>query len=185
MNSKSPDRSPVTSSEVPPLFVLCQPGSEKALKDELARTHPELRFAFSRPGFVTFKSDRPRDTRFKLDTVFGRLWGDSLGRVESIDAFELPSGLTVKRLQLWAREPGTEPSAEARALSEQIARKLGLDTSDAPPEPSMAGDAVLTLMEIDTGKPIWAGIHWHRPEFGPEAGGLWNFPMPDEAPSRA
>ncbi len=36
-------------------FTICQVGAEKALKEEMARIAPDLRFAFSRPGFVTFK----------------------------------------------------------------------------------------------------------------------------------
>ena len=37
------------------LFVICQVGAESALKGEMSSAWPELRFAFSRPGFVTFK----------------------------------------------------------------------------------------------------------------------------------
>lgn len=37
------------------LFVVCQIGAEPACKQELGKQHPELRFAYSRPGFLTFK----------------------------------------------------------------------------------------------------------------------------------
>ena len=36
----------------PFLFTVCQVGAEGALKNEVLRSHPELRFAYSRPGFV-------------------------------------------------------------------------------------------------------------------------------------
>jgi 23S rRNA (cytidine2498-2'-O)-methyltransferase len=39
----------------PFVFTVCQAGAEWALKDEVAQRWPGLRFAFSRPGFVTFK----------------------------------------------------------------------------------------------------------------------------------
>ena len=37
------------------VFATCQFGAEAALKDEIARDVPALRFAYSRPGFLTFK----------------------------------------------------------------------------------------------------------------------------------
>ena len=37
------------------LFAATQAGAERPLKNEIARDHPSLRFAFSRPGFVTFR----------------------------------------------------------------------------------------------------------------------------------
>jgi 23S rRNA (cytidine2498-2'-O)-methyltransferase len=66
------------------LFTSVQPGFEQALKHEVARRHPELTFAFSRPGFVTFRiaADAPAaplDT--KLRAAFARTWGCSLGKV--------------------------------------------------------------------------------------------------------
>src|SRR6188768_3910226 len=63
------------------LFTAIQAGAERALKNEIAREHPELRFAFSRPGFVTFRlPDEPRRD-FALRSVFARTWGYSLGKV--------------------------------------------------------------------------------------------------------
>ncbi|HEV2972274.1 MAG TPA: SAM-dependent methyltransferase [Pirellulales bacterium] len=38
------------------IFATCQIGAEPALKAEVARDWPALRFAYSRPGFLTFKS---------------------------------------------------------------------------------------------------------------------------------
>jgi 23S rRNA (cytidine2498-2'-O)-methyltransferase len=71
------------------LFTAVQPGFEAALKQEVARRDASLRFAFSRPGFVTFRmpgdgapdfvpSDNA-DGRFRA--AFARTWGYSLGRV--------------------------------------------------------------------------------------------------------
>src|SRR5882724_9885224 len=85
------------------VFVSCQPGAEPALKDELAREHPEFRFAFSRPGFVTFKSPNDLKPDFELRSVFARAYGLSLGD---------------------SREPGLGQEARAKAAAE-TARTLG------------------------------------------------------------
>jgi hypothetical protein len=54
------------------VFVLCQPGAERALKAELARHHPELAPAFQRPGLVTLRSPRPLGPELALHTAFAR-----------------------------------------------------------------------------------------------------------------
>lgn len=63
-------------------FCTCQIGAEPALKDEIARDWPGFRFAFSRPGFLTFKTaigHLPDD--FDPRAVFVRACGLSLGKV--------------------------------------------------------------------------------------------------------
>ena len=73
------------------LFAACQPGSEAALKGDVARRHPSLRFAFSRPGFVTFRlADEADDgSSPPLRSPFARTWGHSLGKVVGADVREL------------------------------------------------------------------------------------------------
>ncbi len=64
------------------LFVTCQVGAEPALKKELAREHPDLKFAYSRPGFVTFKREgSPLTPEFFLKSVFARTFGLSLEKL--------------------------------------------------------------------------------------------------------
>src|SRR3990170_1262181 len=67
------------------VFMTCRPGAESALKQEVARTEPAWRLAFSRPGFVTFKlastetiDDRQLAAR---SWVLARTHGISLGKV--------------------------------------------------------------------------------------------------------
>ena len=64
------------------LFFTCQIGAENALKAELARRSPELRFAFSRPGFLTFKLPPRMDLAddFRLRVVFARSYGFAVGQ---------------------------------------------------------------------------------------------------------
>jgi 23S rRNA (cytidine2498-2'-O)-methyltransferase len=66
------------------VFAVCQHGAEAALKRELAARAPSLRFAFSRPGFVTFKIDEPKSidaSNYALPSVLARTSGFSLGSV--------------------------------------------------------------------------------------------------------
>jgi 23S rRNA (cytidine2498-2'-O)-methyltransferase len=66
------------------LFTICQIGAEKALKDELAANHPDLRFAYSRPGFVTFKNSTKEMTPdVELQSIFARAYGLSLSKASS------------------------------------------------------------------------------------------------------
>ena len=69
------------------VFVAVQPGAERALKSEIAREHPELKFAYSRPGFVTFRSsedlaayssDRERDFHANVNGGVGSATGHGL-----------------------------------------------------------------------------------------------------------
>ncbi|MFM8221443.1 MAG: hypothetical protein ACKOJF_21230, partial [Planctomycetaceae bacterium] len=73
------------------LFATCQHGAEAALKFEILRDSPNLRFAYSRPGFVTFKQadDSPFPDDFQTRSVFARVLGVSLGKSLSEDPAEL------------------------------------------------------------------------------------------------
>ena len=112
------------------VFFTCQIGAEPALKQELAREWPALRFAFSRPGFLTFKLastlQLPDDFADRL--VFARAAGFCLGkttgtttakRAESV--WKLVGERPVTQLHVWPRdkyspgfrayEPGMTPEA--------------------------------------------------------------------------
>lgn len=69
------------------LFVTCQVGAEGAVKKEMARRRPDFRFAYSRPGFLTFKlaEDVRLAADFDLESVFARAYGISLGKVSGSD----------------------------------------------------------------------------------------------------
>jgi 23S rRNA (cytidine2498-2'-O)-methyltransferase len=100
-------------------FILtsCEAGSERALKAEIAKNHPSLKLAFSRPGFVTFKlpaSDNPEDDnhrapRFQLNAVFARQFAASLGSAMLVDDVIVKAKALVEktgeklRLHVWGR----------------------------------------------------------------------------------
>ena len=73
------------------LFAICQIGAEAALKNEVLWKHSDFRFAYSRPGFVTFRipDDVVRDRKFELRGTFVRTWGFSIGKVSGTDGHQL------------------------------------------------------------------------------------------------
>jgi len=123
------------------VFFTCQVGAEAALKHELALASPRLRFAFSRPGFLTFKLPPnlhlPENFADKL--VFARAAGFCLGkatgttlvkRAESV--WKLIGGLPVTQVHVWPRDrhsPGFrdyEPGMTPEAVEiERVIREAG------------------------------------------------------------
>ena len=98
------------------LFVTCQVGAEAAVKSEFARDCPEWRFAYSRPGFLTFKLPASFQTiaDFELDSVFARAHGFVLGKVAGDDidarlraARDLIGGHRFNTLHVWQRDFAT------------------------------------------------------------------------------
>ncbi len=67
------------------VFMTCRGGAESAVKEEVARGEPAWRFAFSRPGFLTFKHAlrRPLEERqlAERNWTFAHAHGISLGKV--------------------------------------------------------------------------------------------------------
>jgi 23S rRNA (cytidine2498-2'-O)-methyltransferase len=148
------------------LFTAVQPSFEAALKQEVARRNADLRFAFSRPGFVTFRipgdgadvPDDAADTRFRA--AFARTWGYSLRKVAGPDPRELARELwrvvasrfaaeriaELRHLHVWRRSeipggdlPGDEHFDPAGAAAAQAAGELILEQrADADPRSTLA-----------------------------------------------
>lgn len=157
------------------LFVICQAGAEAAVKDEILSSHPELKFSFSRPGFVTFKLDETREypPRWPLRSTLARTWGWSLGRVQgetaeplAAEIAQLPWFGKVDRLHVWERdrwipgskgfEPGLSPLAEAAAglLAQHLPEsRRGIVNQVAQPD-----QRVLDVILVEPGE-WWYG--WH------------------------
>jgi 23S rRNA (cytidine2498-2'-O)-methyltransferase len=87
-------------------------GAEAAVKQELARDWPEFRFAYSRPGFITFKlPPESLADDFDFNSVFARAYGFTLGKAsgESIEtrfraARELIGERRFHALHVWQRD---------------------------------------------------------------------------------
>lgn len=162
------------------LFVVTQEGAERPLKNEVAREHPELRFAFSRPGFVTFRfPDESAAGEFSLRSVFARTWGHSLGKVSGNDDAQLARdawGLVIEQIHeqtlphvhVWQRErplPGDETfdaSADARAST--VGNLLVEQRANPPQRPTVnaaaaTGELVVDCVLVERNE-WWLG--WHR-----------------------
>jgi 23S rRNA (cytidine2498-2'-O)-methyltransferase len=182
------------------VFVTVQPGAERALKNEIAREHPELKFAYSRPGFVTFRSSEDLADDFVLRSVFARTWGFSLGKVNGSDdsqrvreawrvfGEQLPDE-PIHHLHVWQRDrvlPGDEGYDGA---ADELARSLGallIENRPATSKPHIVDSAAaigdLVLVKRDE---WWLG--WHRANT-PETrwpGGVPPIALPPRMISRA
>jgi 23S rRNA (cytidine2498-2'-O)-methyltransferase len=181
------------------LYVCCQAGAEDALKKEFAREHPELRFAYSRPGFVTFKhgAGEAIDEGFAPRSVFARACGLSLGKareaaaiVEAARKVAAEKNVTRLRLHAWERDqylPGDEPKGfvpgeRGRAL-EAALRAAGGELFAAEAR-AQAGDSVFDAVWVGE-QELWYGYHPQSGDHAPVPGGRFPVEVPADAPSRA
>ncbi len=188
------------------LFVTCQIGAEGAVKGELARRWPAFRFAFSRPGFLTFKLPAEHGLKddFDLESVFARAYGFSLGKVtgESQEelaraAWEIYRRRTIQRVHVWQRdravsgEHSFEPSITPAAIK---AHRLVVQRCPNPPSlprnanellrPARAGELVLDCIILDD-QQWWVGYHRASSVPSRYPGGMMPLELPRHAVSRA
>jgi len=185
------------------VMMTCQVGAENALKAEMALRWPEYRFAYSRPGFLTFKL--PDDVSGGMDAdaepIFARTWCYSLGKATQAsaeeradEAWRLLGNRPVQRVHVWTRDlvpvgergfdPRITPEAESvrRLLLARAPAELGLG-GDASPK-AHKGDAVLDCILVEPDE-WWVG--WHRAQtlVSRQPGGMFALTLPAEAVSRA
>jgi 23S rRNA (cytidine2498-2'-O)-methyltransferase len=168
------------------------------LKRDVARAHPELAFAFSRPGLVTFKlAEGPLPAGFRLETPFARASGESLGRAHDAEealALLLPlSERTRLRLHVFERDPRHEPKdagaragTRAEALRAELLRRAPARFLEDPI--ARAGDVVADVVvapAAEPDEPLLVGHHVHEEGGCPFPGGAPKVTPPPEAPSRA
>ena len=189
-------------SPVPPtpkfLFVTCQAGAEAAVKQELARDRPGFRFAYSRPGFLTFKlpADVPSDD-FDLDCVFARSYGFTLGEAtgDTIEARrraaqELIGERRFHALHVWQRDlvpvgdRGFEPGPSTLTDEVRDALWQPLDSAGHPWWFDSRGP-VLDCILVEA-EEWWLGFHSIRSIPSRWPGGIYHLPDPPaEVISRA
>ena len=188
------------------LFVACQVGAERAVKGELARRWPGFRFAFSRPGFLTFRLPENHRLRanFDLESVFARSYGFSLGKSVGKDDGELARGVwewfgarPVQRIHVWQRDTaapgngGFEPSITPAATQAHCAirrycpRPEMLSPEDADLlQPARRGELVLDCCLVEPSE-WWVGYHRVRETPSRWPGGIMPLRLPADAVSRA
>jgi 23S rRNA (cytidine2498-2'-O)-methyltransferase len=155
------------------VFATCLPGVEPALKLDVARARPELRFAYSRPGLVTFKSARPVPPDDTPGSVFAHVWGRSIGAAsDPASAALLLAALGHSRVHAFAREP-------------EIAVDLAPWQALGPGGPAALGELIADVIVGPPGESAWLGAHRHDQFRLPHPGAAIPIDVPDEAPSRA
>jgi len=157
-------------------FASCLPGVEPAVKLEVARDRPDLAFAFSRPGLVTFKSTGAIAPEDPPGSAFARVWGKSLGTVVNPDEVRAQlAELGVTRVHVYSRDP-------------EIAADLAPWSALGPRGPAVDGELVANIIVppgVASAEAAFLGIHRHDPTRGPEPGGGFGVVVPEDAPSRA
>jgi 23S rRNA (cytidine2498-2'-O)-methyltransferase len=164
------------------VFATCLPGVEPAVKLEVARARPELRFAYSRPGLLTFKSARPVLPDDPPGSAFAHVWGRSIGAAgDPAAAARQLAALGATRVHVFARQPEVAPGAEAGAVVDLAPwQALG------PGGPAELGELVADVIVAPAaGEPAWLGVHRHDRLRLPGAGGAIPVEIPGDAPSRA
>jgi 23S rRNA (cytidine2498-2'-O)-methyltransferase len=182
------------------VFATCQVGAERALKSEIARTWPALNFAYSRPGFLTFKLPEGHGPAEDLDlgAVFARAHGISLGKVtlDSLEAgaaevWKLAGSRPYDALHVWQRDTaaigyrGFEPHVTPAAL--QAEEAIRGHSSAAPRRLTRVaepGALVLDCVLVEAHE-WWAGYHRATNPERAFPGGLRDIAVPEDAVSRA
>jgi 23S rRNA (cytidine2498-2'-O)-methyltransferase len=156
------------------IFALTNPGSEKALKLELATMGMDWRLSYQRRGFVTFKARVPfAFGALEVGLACARRLCLSLGNTTSFE-------LAHRRI--------------AEALASQVApivhharfhdRKMqGVHNPPATGHLKI-GQIIGTVVELGAAE-FWAGLHRHAPFLSPDPAGDAAITMPPQSPSRA
>jgi 23S rRNA (cytidine2498-2'-O)-methyltransferase len=156
-------------------FATCLPGVEPAVKLDVAQRRPELRFAFSRPGLVTFKSPAEIAPDDPPGSVFARVWGASLGSAKSLDdvVHQLAQS-GANRVHVFARDP--EAEVDLTPWRDALAT--------LPSGRALDGEVVADVI-VAPGEPVWLGLHRQDRAHLPDPGGAIMVDVPADAPSRA
>ena len=191
------------------LFAVCQNGAEGVCKQEVVQHHPDLRLAYSRPGFLTFKiaaaDDQSPTTGWSdhptLISTFARTFGVVLQRFGNADlkeqlagVAELVQGLAVEHLHVWQRDealPGDRgfepfPTVLAEEVGEQLLAVLNVNRS-TPLELNRVAGVGQRVLDVILVQPNEWLVGWHTADSIPQRwpGGVPPLDPPEEMVSRA
>ncbi len=162
-----------------PTFAMlcCANGAEQCVKDSISAQG--WRLAFSRPGFVTAKSDQPSSDL--PSGIFVRTASHSLGHLRDADAAaqinglarllqdKFPSGFRFDQLHVWPRDRlpigkfGFEPGIDevSKVVGQSIHQSLANDwlRGDVPNQIAEPDQTVLDIVLVDPSD--WF-IGWHQ-----------------------
>ncbi|MCF7760669.1 MAG: hypothetical protein K9M98_09205, partial [Cephaloticoccus sp.] len=156
-------------------FALCQPGAEARLKAELKQLRPTYHPAFQRPGLVTFKAPsveiRPD---VDLRAMFARAWGCSAGPAKSPeDVRQFIDRLDPAVVFVGPRVPGG-------LVAEEWMNLRNTQTAGPPRRGQLVVDVI-----VPEGEPTLMGWHVHPHSRHITPSGIFDYVVPDAAPSRA
>ena len=207
--SALPRMSEMTETEPRFIFVCTQFGAEKVCKKQLMQNYPTLRFAFSRPGFLTFKIDENAkwNDRFHLANIFVRTAGFGGPRCNrdpnaltaqirgSIDAF------TGSHIHIWSCDlqisgsrtadpsnpfyhPGTSPLLPQLIQEVEAIAKTHPERSFHINKLASIDERVLDIILVDDNNVLFG---WHSVTSNSDRwpGGIPDIVTPDEMVSRA
>ena len=171
-------------------FSICQAGAEKVVKAEVVRAHPDLKPAFSRPGFITFKEESDRGPEIHHpESIFTRVWGVSVGQVRGGEPLaglfdQIPEGSVVHAYEREEFMPGDEAENFVRnARINALIKEAGIGKKIQSRSPR-ADENVFDLIWIDEGN-VFLGRHLHQEGMDPAPGNFPEIRLPEESPSRA
>lgn len=160
---------------------------EPAVKREVARTRPDLRFAYSRPGLVTFKAPGALAPEDSPGSVFARVWGRSVGAAgDLVTATAQLANVRADRVHVFARDPDADialmaPWASLATGDDHVRSALDGYGADA-----REGELVADVIVAPTAdEPVWIGAHRHDSTRGASPGGVRAAHVPEDSPSRA
>ncbi len=151
--------------------------------------HSQLKFAYSRPGFLTFKSEKEIPPDFELNSIFAHSYGITLFKFKWTEWDQIHEKIMDSNVHVIEREqfaPDEFPKEfEYGKLKEKFLlqnknfiEKIKLD--QAPTSDALIYDLII----VDENE-IWLGAHIHSDFHRPFVGGRPNIALPAEAPSRA
>lgn len=169
-------------------FATCQIGAEKAVKAEVLSEHPQLRFAFSRPGFITFKEEDDHRAPLTLKkNIFTRLWGVVVAQTKDRTLFpellkQIPANKIVHVFDRDQFVPGDESKgfvqhSHIREITKEV---KGIEWNQKPKK----GEEVFSLIWVDDFH-IFLGKHLHSDQLSTSPGNIPEIALAEESPSRA
>jgi 23S rRNA (cytidine2498-2'-O)-methyltransferase len=196
----NPSDTAAAAQPTPFIFVICQNGAETAAKLEIISAHPNLKLAFSRPGFITFKvdPDQPLPLRFNLRSTLARTYGWSVGKIKGEVADELvaeiiqnPVVAEANQIHVWQRDPvipgknGFEPGVST--LASEIGKRFeqsSVVTSNQVNRLAKPDELVFDVVMVEPNE-WWYGFHFANTVPGRWPGGVPMIDTEVETYSRA
>lgn len=150
------------------LFALCNPGSERAMKAEVAAMGLVWKSSYQRRGFVSFKLEEGiQEDSLTQEIACARRLCRSIGKFSS--RVEAASALEAEGVSL------------VHHARYHLRKMQGMHDGQAIPN---VGDVIGTVVGLDETE-FWAGVHRHTPWLSPDPAGDGGLEMPESAPSRA